>query len=154
MLQVGLRLPVWRARQVWQLRCIANCAGHLSRCLITHPPDAISIASTLKEIYEDIYVSESVCGPSCRSVVYMGLYELQERWESGERERGGGGEGERENNLFRRNHKHSVKTTRQAQHANLIVGIVPTGVQFFHTGCGGGSINSGKRSNNPPEKGS
>ncbi len=31
----------------------------------------------------------------------------------------------------------------------------PLGVAFLFTlGCGGGSINSGKRSNNPPEKGS
>ncbi len=33
---------------------------------------------------------------------------------------------------------------------NLIVGIGPRGSNSFTLGCGGGSINSGKRSNNPP----
>jgi hypothetical protein len=50
--------------------------GAATRCLLTHPPDAISIASALKEIYEDIYVSECVSGPPCGSVVHMGLYGL------------------------------------------------------------------------------
>jgi hypothetical protein len=54
----------------------AHGTGAATRCLLTHLPDAISIASALKEIYEDIYVSESVSGPPCGSVVYMGLYGL------------------------------------------------------------------------------
>jgi hypothetical protein len=54
----------------------AHGTGTATRCLLTHPPDDISIASALKEIYEDIYVSESVSGPPCWSVVYMGLYGL------------------------------------------------------------------------------
>jgi hypothetical protein len=43
----------------------AQGTGAVTRCLLTHPPDAISISSALKEhTLGDIYVLESVSGQS------------------------------------------------------------------------------------------
>jgi len=96
----------------------AQGTGAAPRCLLTHPPDAISIASALKEIYGDICVAERVSGPPLRECgVYMGLYGLigaaGERvcgGRAGVRERGGGGE--RQRITLRQNH--STSTARQS----------------------------------------
>ena len=85
--------------------------------LITHPPDAISIESALKELYEDICVRECEWAPLRECGIYGVIWIISA---VGERRAGAGGRGrERKNNPFvktTRQAQHFVKTARQAQH--------------------------------------